>query len=329
MRVVALRDTLALRVQCGGAAMTSAETMAEGSTPYAFLSYSRKDQAFAAHLARDLRAHGIHLWFDQLDIAPGDDWDEAIQRALHGARAVVFIVSADSVQSDNVLNELTVAVDSKKWVIPVMIAAVAVPLRIARMQRIDFVSNYGAALAHLVAYMQGGGSRTSALSAIAASQFQSGETHSPSLEPVQRSAPTASRRASWLVPAVIGAGVAVLGMVGLVLVLAAIGTGGSPTADAAVAEPSVQSALPNVSSELVEGQWLGACLPQEDGQFQRISMTFTRSSCAVEFTYHQVADCTRPLFAVTLLYDLVRLAPIKAGTYAADYRVQNISIVLT
>jgi hypothetical protein len=62
-----------------------------------------------------LRAHGIHLWFDQLDITPGDDWDEALQRALHGARALVFIVSVDSVQSDNGLNELTVAVGSKKW----------------------------------------------------------------------------------------------------------------------------------------------------------------------------------------------------------------------
>jgi hypothetical protein len=102
-------------------------------------------------------------------------------------------------------------------VIPFMIAAVAVPLRIARMQRIDFVSNYGAALTHLVAHTQGGGSRTTALSAITASQVQLGET--PSLEPVQRSAPTAGRRASWLVPAVIGARVAVLGMVSPAIVL--------------------------------------------------------------------------------------------------------------
>ena len=85
--------------------------MPDAETAYAFLSYSRMDQAFAAYLARDLRARGIHLWFDQLDIAPGQNWDAAIHQALHGARAVLFVVSAHSVVSENVLNELTVALD--------------------------------------------------------------------------------------------------------------------------------------------------------------------------------------------------------------------------
>src|SRR6266852_5505314 len=122
-----------------------------GLPEYAFLSYSRRDQAFAARLAQDLRARGIRLWFDQLDIPPGANWDVEIHRALHGARALLFIVSESSVASDNVLNELSVALETGKSIIPVMIANVTVPLRITRLQRVDFVTDYHAGLAKLAA----------------------------------------------------------------------------------------------------------------------------------------------------------------------------------
>src|SRR5262245_29450776 len=87
-----------------------------GMEPYAFLSYSRDDSSFAVRLGRDLKHRGIQVWFDQLDIPPGSDWDEEVTKALHGARDVLFVVSRTSVASDNVLNEIAFAVEHKKRV---------------------------------------------------------------------------------------------------------------------------------------------------------------------------------------------------------------------
>src|SRR4051812_44207760 len=115
--------------------------MATANTPYAFLSYSRADQAFAARLARDLREKGINLWFDQLDIPPGRNWDAAIHQALYGAGAVLFLISPYSVSSENVLNEISVAVESGKWIVPLMLANVPVPLQVARLQRVNFTGD--------------------------------------------------------------------------------------------------------------------------------------------------------------------------------------------
>jgi hypothetical protein len=40
-----------------------------------FLSYARADGPFALRLAGDLRAAGVELWLDQLDILPSQRWD--------------------------------------------------------------------------------------------------------------------------------------------------------------------------------------------------------------------------------------------------------------
>lgn len=306
--------------------------MTAASLPYAFLSYSRRDQAFAAHLARDLRAHGIHLWFDQLDIAPGDDWDEAIQRALHAAGAVLFVVSADSVTSDHVLNELTVALDAGKWVIPITIAPVPVPLRIARMQRVDFTSNYEAAFRHLVAHMRGGGSRTRALEAIAAAPRPPERAPGHSLEPLQVSSPPRSRRSSWVLPALVGGIVAAGGSVALLILVGVLMSRGEPQpgaggAAASRALNSSQQAVPDAALESIQGSWLGACRPAADGTAQQAALTLTRDTYTGEVSYFAEVACARPLYKVRLQYDIVNMATIRDGVFAADYRVRSIAVV--
>lgn len=51
-----------------------------------FLSYSRSDERIALQLAKDLRASGIAMWVDQLDIRPSEHWDRAIERAVSSCR---------------------------------------------------------------------------------------------------------------------------------------------------------------------------------------------------------------------------------------------------
>jgi TIR domain len=120
-----------------------------------FLSYSRADETVAMRFATDLRERGIPMWVDQLDIRPSEHWDRAIERAVHECRGLVVILSPRSVESDNVADEISFAIDHKKSVLPVMIERCRLPLRITRMQVIDAIASYERALEQCVDVLSG------------------------------------------------------------------------------------------------------------------------------------------------------------------------------
>lgn len=111
-----------------------------------FLSYSRTDETIALRFANDLRAAGIAMWVDQIDIRPSEHWDRAIERAVRECRGLVVILSPRSAASDNVADEISFAIDHGKSVLPVMIERCALPLRITRMQVVDATGDYDRAL---------------------------------------------------------------------------------------------------------------------------------------------------------------------------------------
>ena len=111
-----------------------------------FISYSRVDSAFALRLVRDLAERGVETWFDQLDIPPGANWDNEIEKALDQAKIILVILSAVSAKSENVKNEIGAALERNKQVVPIVLAQGAVPLMITRLQREDFTGDYDAAL---------------------------------------------------------------------------------------------------------------------------------------------------------------------------------------
>lgn len=111
-----------------------------------FLSYSRADADVALRLANDLRRAGASIWVDQLDIKPSDRWDRAVEAGLRESAGVVLVMSPRSVASENVLDEISVALDAGKHVVPVLVEACQAPLRLARVQFIDATRDYDAAL---------------------------------------------------------------------------------------------------------------------------------------------------------------------------------------
>jgi hypothetical protein len=120
-----------------------------------FLSYSRSDEQVALRFARDLRAAGIAMWVDQLDIRPSEHWDRAIERAVRECRGLVVILSPRSAASDNVADEISFAIDHGKSVLPVMIERCGLPLRITRMQLVDATGNYERALEQCLTALRG------------------------------------------------------------------------------------------------------------------------------------------------------------------------------
>jgi len=111
-----------------------------------FLSYSRSDEEFAVRLANDLQALGVAMWVDRFNIRPSEHWDRAIERAIRACQKMVVILSPRSVTSENVADEISLAIDAGKSVIPVMIEPCTLPLRLTRRHLIDATAGYDSAL---------------------------------------------------------------------------------------------------------------------------------------------------------------------------------------
>ena len=119
-------------------------------TGLAFVSYSRRDEDFALRFAKDLKAANATIWMDQLELIPGDRWDRHVQEALQRASIVLVILSPSAVDSENVLDEVSFAIDEKKTIIPVLYRDCTVPLRLHRLQYVDFRNNYADRLQQLL-----------------------------------------------------------------------------------------------------------------------------------------------------------------------------------
>ncbi|NUO81947.1 SUMF1/EgtB/PvdO family nonheme iron enzyme [candidate division KSB1 bacterium] len=124
---------------------------------YLFISYARENAEFALRLAKDLRAAGATIWIDQLDIPFGARWDNVVQRALHDCGSLLIILSPDSVRSENVKDEIALALDKGKPIVPVVHEKCEIPLRLRRMNYVDSTEDYEAALAALIASLRRAG----------------------------------------------------------------------------------------------------------------------------------------------------------------------------
>jgi hypothetical protein len=121
------------------------------TNPAAFISYCRADSDFALRLAQDLKAAGAQVWIDQLDIAAGELWDNAIENALIASPRMLLVLSPASARSDNVRNEISFALEQGKTIVPVLYRDCTVPLQLQRANRIDFRADYTHGLRTLLA----------------------------------------------------------------------------------------------------------------------------------------------------------------------------------
>ena len=115
-----------------------------------FFSYSRDDSEFVLKLAKDLRAAGANIWLDQLDIVAGKRWDAEIETALQNSQGQLVILSPSSVESNNVMDEVSFALENGKVVIPIIYKECQIPFRLKRLQYIDFTGDYKTAFDRLL-----------------------------------------------------------------------------------------------------------------------------------------------------------------------------------
>jgi predicted ATPase len=106
--------------------------MAERATnPHLFLSYASTDRERALTIADALEADGIPVWIDRRGIPGGTEWAAQITQAVRACRAVAVLCSAASVASRNVRQELQLAWDHDKPILPLLLEPVDFPDAVA------------------------------------------------------------------------------------------------------------------------------------------------------------------------------------------------------
>ncbi len=121
-----------------------------------FISYSRKDIAFARRLAGDLEQAGFNVWWDISDLKGGDDWVRFIPAAIDASQYFVVLLSPNSIQSEWVEKEYSYAIRLRKKLIPAMIKPCDVPFSLHTINYVDFVNvDYATGANNLLAALGG------------------------------------------------------------------------------------------------------------------------------------------------------------------------------
>ncbi len=100
----------------------------EDRAPPVFVSYATADRKQALLVCKALERRGTECWIASRDVAPGENYQESIVRALRGARAMVLVFSDAANNSDEIKKELSLA---SRYHVPV------VALRIADVEPSD------------------------------------------------------------------------------------------------------------------------------------------------------------------------------------------------
>src|SRR6266404_8781015 len=107
----------------------------------AFISYSRKDMAFAERLEAALKARGIEPLIDRSEIYAFEDWWKRIEALIVQADTIVMVLSPDAISSEVCKKEVAFAASLNKRFAPIVWRRVddrAVPEALRRLNFIFF-----------------------------------------------------------------------------------------------------------------------------------------------------------------------------------------------
>jgi tetratricopeptide (TPR) repeat protein len=102
--------------------LTSATRGGSGLDRAVFISYATADRKRALSACKAIESRGTACWISSRDVAPGENYQEAIVRAIRNARAVVLVFSAAANGSDEIKKELSLA---SRYRVPVMALRIA------------------------------------------------------------------------------------------------------------------------------------------------------------------------------------------------------------
>lgn len=85
-----------------------------------FLSYQIKDREWVGCLVDALSEQGLHVWYDEMEIKPGDSMLDRVEEGLHDSTYVVFVITSETARSNWAAAELGAALALQKPLIPIV-----------------------------------------------------------------------------------------------------------------------------------------------------------------------------------------------------------------
>jgi hypothetical protein len=85
-----------------------------------YISHALKDKVFARRLDEALEVHDREAWVDTESITPTADFWPEVCSGIEGTEAFIFLISPDSVRSEDCLRELAHAVEHNKRLVPIV-----------------------------------------------------------------------------------------------------------------------------------------------------------------------------------------------------------------
>ena len=145
-----------------------------------FVSYSSKDQEAAETICSELESRQLKCWIATRDIDPGDNFQEAITKAIRNAKVMILIFTKNSNDSGEIKNELALASQHQLAIIPVRVDDVtpndALAYALATRQWIDLFRDSKAAIDRLA-------SRAAAIASIELTTDAKGQPDNKTSEP--------------------------------------------------------------------------------------------------------------------------------------------------
>lgn len=84
-------------------------TVEDDSTRSIFFSYATSDRKKALNLCNAIERRGVNCWIAARDVAPGENYQEAIVRSIRASHAMVLLFSSAANKSDEIKKELSLA----------------------------------------------------------------------------------------------------------------------------------------------------------------------------------------------------------------------------
>jgi hypothetical protein len=90
-----------------------------------FISYASQDARMASTICTAIENRGFKCWIATRDIAPGENFQSSIVRAIRSAKVLLLVFTANSNRSDEMTKELALASQQKLMVVPLRVENVA------------------------------------------------------------------------------------------------------------------------------------------------------------------------------------------------------------
>src|SRR5258708_4000767 len=90
-----------------------------------FISYSSHDREKAEQLTELLASAGLSVWIDQSNLEVSASWSKEIVQAINDCKAFVVLLSPASLESHNVIKEVSLASEKRKKILPLDLEPVA------------------------------------------------------------------------------------------------------------------------------------------------------------------------------------------------------------